>query len=72
MTHCYLRLNIHKDCDFSPQEFGYLSCISHEDLNNKDELNKLLKENIKTNHIQVGDIEYNDKNMVVNIHVNPI
>ena len=72
MTNCYFRLNIHDDCDFGLCEFSELSNISIKELDNKDKLNKKLRNNIKSMDIQISNIERTKKSMVIHINVNPI
>ena len=73
MTDFFLRFNIHDDCDFGLKEFSAIYNISsHFNLNNKDELNKELKNNIITHNIEFGDIEYLKNRLIMVCNVNPI
>lgn len=69
---CYLRLHIHDNCDFGSNEFIKLAAVTHEELADKNSLNKKLREEIKISNVQIGDIEYIEKKMIVHVNVNPI
>jgi len=69
---CYLRLHINDNCDFGSYEFTKLASITHEELADKNNLNKKLRKDIKSNNVQIGNIKYIEQEMIVDVNVNPI
>lgn len=76
MTDCCLRFNILGDCDFGLYEFSKITTLDIKELknDNKEEINKALKNNIETMNIQIGDIIENEKSQtkIVCVNVKPI